>query len=108
MTMFSKFNYKKGVVKLYEKLTCCHDESIDVKKIHDVIENILETIHKQYNTNRKHFIDCINIISSTYPIIYLLIDKFNLLDSETKMCVVKLISYVLYTSDGVYYFLQIL
>lgn len=106
MIMFSKFNYKKRVLKLYENLTSCHDECIDVKKLHDGIESIVTTLHKKYNTNSKHFIDYINIIISTYPIIYLLIDKFNLFDLETKICVVKLISYVLYTSGGVFFFLQ--
>ena len=104
--MFLKFNYKKGILKLYENLTCCQEENIDVKKVHDVIENIVKTLHKKYNTNSRHFIDYINTIISKYPIMYLLIDKFNMFDSETKICVVKLISYVLYTSDGVYYFLQ--
>ena len=104
--MFLKFNYKKGIVKLYEHLTYCRKDNVDVKKVHDLIENIVKTLHKIYNTNSKHFVHYINIIISTYPMIYLLIDKFNLFDSETKICVVKLISYVLYTSDGVYYFLQ--
>ena len=105
--MFSKYNYKKDIVKLYESLTSCNgDEFIDLLKLENTIENIVNTLEIKYRTDCKHFIQYVKIIISKYPIIYLLINKFNSFNSDIKIYVVKMISYVLYTSDGVYYFLK--
>tara|TARA_Y100000389_G_C17438172_1_gene506855 strand:- start:328 stop:1143 length:816 start_codon:yes stop_codon:yes gene_type:complete len=105
--MFSKYYFKKDIVKLYESLISCDKvKSIELVKLEHVIENIVNILELKYRSDCKHFIRYVNIIISKYPIIYLLIDKFNSFNYDIKIYVVKIISYVLYTNDGVYYFLQ--
>lgn len=105
--MFSKYNFKKDIVKLYKSLISCNKADLmDLSKLEHDIGNIVNTLERKYSSDCKHFIRYVNIIIAKYPIIYLLIDRFNSFNYDIKIYVVKMISYVLYTNDGVYFFLQ--